>query len=180
MKLNIKFLVMDVDGTLTDGKIYMSDKGELFKAFDIKDGYGIHDILPQYGIIPVIITARSSKILEHRCKELEITECYQGCRQKFDRLKTILADFSDKDNVEYTLQNVAYIGDDILDLKCMELIKKSGGIIGCPSDSVKEVIEVADYVCKRKGGEGAVREFISVLILNSIQTDCINSFYKKE
>ena len=55
MTSNIKFLVMDVDGTLTDGKIYMSDNGELFKTFDIKDGYGIHDILPQYGIIPVII-----------------------------------------------------------------------------------------------------------------------------
>lgn len=62
----IRLLVMDVDGTLTDGKIYMSENGEAFKAFDIKDGYGIKHILPKYGIIPVIITARESKIIERR------------------------------------------------------------------------------------------------------------------
>ena len=160
MKTNIKFLVMDVDGTLTDGKIYMSDNGELFKAFDIKDGCGIHDILPQYGIVPVIITARSSKILANRCKELDITEYHQGCKQKYDKLISILADYSAKDGVEYSLTNVAYIGDDILDLKCMIPVKEAGGFVGCPADSVEKVIEVADYVCKRKGGEGAVREFI--------------------
>ena len=160
MKSNIKFLAMDVDGTLTDGKIYMSNTGELFKSFDIKDGYGIHDILPQYGIIPIIITARSSRIVENRCKELDIIEYHQGCRQKFETLKKILVEYSSKKGGEYSLKNVAYIGDDILDLNCMIPIKKEGGFIGCPSDSVDEVIEVADYVCTHKGGDGAVREFI--------------------
>ena len=101
MKTNIKFLVMDVDGTLTDGKIYMSDNGELFKAFDIKDGCGIHDILPQDGIVPVIITARSSKILANRCKELDITEYHQGCKQKYDKLISILADYYKSTSGEY-------------------------------------------------------------------------------
>lgn len=64
----IKYLVMDVDGTLTDGKIYMGNDGEILKAFNIKDGYGIHDIAIPRGIIPIIITGRSSKILENRCK----------------------------------------------------------------------------------------------------------------
>ncbi len=65
----IKILVMDVDGTMTDGKIYMGKDGELMKAFDIKDGYGIAHLLPQLGILPVIITGRKSEILEHRCRE---------------------------------------------------------------------------------------------------------------
>ena len=72
----IKYLVMDVDGTLTDGKIYMGTSGEILKAFDIKDGYGIHDMLIPYGITPVIITGRSSKILENRCRELSITDLF--------------------------------------------------------------------------------------------------------
>lgn len=80
--MNTKFLIMDVDGTLTDGKIYMADSGELFKAFDIKDGCGIKDILKLYGIIPIIITARQSKILENRCKELDISYLFQGIRKK--------------------------------------------------------------------------------------------------
>lgn len=159
----IKFFVMDVDGTLTDGKIYMSDKGELFKAFNIKDGYGIHDILPLHGIIPVIITARSSIILANRCKELNITEYHQGCKQKYEKLISILEKYSARDNIEYTLNNIAYIGDDIIDLKCMTPIQEAGGFVGCPADSILEVTEIANYVCKRKGGDGAVREFIDYL-----------------
>lgn len=83
----IKLLFMDVDGTLTDGKIYMGENGEVMKAFDIKDGYGINEILPKLGIIPVIITGRTSKIVENRAKELHITELYQG---KHDKLDTML------------------------------------------------------------------------------------------
>ena len=71
--MDIKILVLDVDGTLTDGKIYMSANGELMKAFNIKDGYALAR-LPQYGVIPVIITGRKSEIVVQRCKELKITE----------------------------------------------------------------------------------------------------------
>ena len=70
----IKFLVMDVDGTLTDGKIYMGQSGEMMKAFNIKDGYGIHDILIPAGISPVIITGRKSEIVLNRCSELGIEQ----------------------------------------------------------------------------------------------------------
>ena len=73
----IQYLIMDVDGTLTDGKIYMSNSGEMMKAFNIKDGYGIHDILIPKGIIPVIITGRSSDIVLNRSKELGIIKVYQ-------------------------------------------------------------------------------------------------------
>lgn len=150
----IKFLVMDVDGTLTDGKIYMDVEGEIIKAFNIKDGCGIKDILPEYGIKPVVITARESRILLNRCKELGVTEVYQGVRNKLEKLKEIVDDLS----------KCAYIGDDILDLQCMRPIKESGGKIGCPADAVKNVVSISDFVSKKNGGDGAVREFIEWLV----------------
>ena len=79
---NIKYLVMDVDGTLTDGFIYMSETGEMFKAFSVKDGCGINDIAKPNGIIPIIITGRKSLILTRRCEELGIENVYQGVDNK--------------------------------------------------------------------------------------------------
>lgn len=154
----IKYLVMDVDGTLTDGKIYMGTSGEMLKAFDIKDGYGIHDMLIPYGITPVIITGRSSKILENRCRELSITDLFQGIKDKIDVLKQYLCSNNS------SLQEVAYIGDDLNDLPCMKLVKEAGGIIGCPADAVSSVIEISNYVSSKNGGDGAVRDFIEYLI----------------
>lgn len=150
----IQYLIMDVDGTLTDGKIYISSTGELMKAFDIKDGYGIHDILIPAGIIPVIITGRSSEILLNRCRELEIKDVYQGVKNKIEKLLQITEDLS----------SVAYIGDDINDLSCMEPVKSAGGLIGCPADAVKGVKEIADYIAPHNGGYGAVRDFIEWLL----------------
>lgn len=74
--MDIKFLVLDVDGTLTDGKIYMGPDSELFKAFDIKDGCGIAVLLPKLGITPIVITARESRIVAKRCQELGIAEVH--------------------------------------------------------------------------------------------------------
>ena len=85
----IKLFVMDVDGTLTDGKIYMGKKGEIMKAFDVKDGYGIAHILPKLGIVPAIITGRKSQIVANRAAELGITEVFQGVSDKPETLKRI-------------------------------------------------------------------------------------------
>lgn len=147
---------MDVDGTLTDGKIYMGTGGETMKAFSVKDGMVINYILKPGGIIPVIITARNSMIVQNRCNELGITEVYQGKLDKLATLKGIVG--------EDKLGNCAYFGDDILDFKCMIPIKKAGGIVACPADAVREVKAVADYVCVSKAGEGALREFAEWLI----------------
>lgn len=160
----IRLLVMDVDGTLTDGKIYMSENGEAFKAFDIKDGYGIKHILPEHGIVPVIITARESKILERRCSELDISDFYQGEANKLDKLDDVIKKYSQTDGVELNYKNVAYIGDDVLDLQCMLPIREAGGVVGCPADAVREVQEVSDFISLRKGGGGAVREFIDYIL----------------
>jgi len=166
MKKNIKFLIMDVDGTLTDGKIYMGENGELFKAFDIKDGCGIKDILPQYNIVPIIITARTSKILMNRCNELGIENLHQGVRDKIGKLNEIIKQKSEEDVKEYNYSHCAYIGDDILDLQCMEPIKKAGGVVACPADAVKSVKAVSDFISTKNGGDGAVREFIEWLLRN--------------
>ncbi len=154
-----KYFVMDVDGTLTDGKIYMGDDGEVMKAFNIKDGYGIHDLLPQAGITPVIITGRASHIVVNRCKELGIEYLYQGIRDK----ESFLRDFLARQGA--TPAEVAYAGDDLNDLGCMRYVKEHGGLVGAPADACAQVREVADYVAPMKGGEGAVRAFIEDVLL---------------
>ncbi len=150
----VKYLIMDVDGTLTDGKIYMSPSGEAMKAFNIKDGCGIHDLLIPNHITPVIITGRSSDIVMNRCSELGITAVYQGVGNKLDKLRSIADDLS----------TVAYIGDDINDLSCMEAIKNAGGLTGCPADAVKTILSISHYVADHNGGDGAVRDFIEWLL----------------
>lgn len=159
----IRFLVMDVDGTLTDGKIYMGQDGELFKAFDIKDGYGVKCLLPEANIIPVVITARNSRIVENRCQEMGVAELYQGKMDKYAILLQVLKKYSELDHTEYTLANVAYVGDDLLDLQCMRPIKEAGGYIACPNDAVKEVKDIAHYISVKNAGSGAVREIIDKL-----------------
>lgn len=156
----IKYLIMDVDGTLTDGKIYIGNSGEAFKAFDIKDGCGIHDILPQYDIIPIIITARKSDIVMNRCNELGIKHCYQGCHNKKEFLCDLMENFGEVPvNGKYI--NTAYIGDDIIDISCMEIC----GYTACPADAVEEIKNYVDYICAKNGGNSAVREFIEHLVL---------------
>lgn len=161
---NIRFLVMDVDGTLTDGKIYMGNRGELLKAFDIKDGCGIKEILPEHGILPVIITARNSGIVKYRCEELDIAEYHQGCRNKTPKLREIIENYSEVDGCIYSFANVAYIGDDVMDIPCMLAVKSAGGIVACPSDAAEKVLHLADYICLKRCGEGAIREFIEWLV----------------
>ena len=153
----IKYLIMDVDGTLTDGKIYISNTGELMKAFNIKDGCGIHDIAIPAQIIPVIITGRVSDIVINRCKEIGIKRIYQGVSNKVEKLTREFEDLS----------IVAYIGDDINDLSCMEAIKKAGGLVGAPKDAVEQVRSIAHFVSNHVGGDGAVRDFIEWIIRNS-------------
>ena len=160
MAANIAALVMDVDGTLTDGKIYMSAQGEWCKEFDIKDGYGIHDLLPKAGIVPIIITGRESKIVENRCRELGIIHCYQGCHNKVQKLTELAGKLGLQADENGIYQKIAYIGDDINDLPSMKLC----GAVGCPADAVDEVKNIASFICKMNGGSGAVREFIEWLM----------------
>lgn len=153
---------MDVDGTLTDGKIYMSANGEIFKKFDIKDGYGIHDLLPQAGIEPVIITGRASQIVTNRSKELGINYIYQGCQNKVKKLKEVARQFGLSIDENGRYQGIAYIGDDMNDLPSIRLCE----VTGCPADAAKEVKRIASFVSTKSGGNGAVREFIEWILDN--------------
>ena len=148
--MNVKMLVMDVDGTLTDGCIYIGEQGEIMKAFNVRDGYAITHILPQLGIVPVIITGRVSAIVERRAKELRITEIYQGVTDKLEKLKEVEV----KHGV--SASEIAYIGDDLNDLDCIQHCE----ITACPADAISEVVDEVCYVCHRDGGRGAVREFV--------------------
>ena len=148
--MKIKMLVMDVDGTLTDGRIYMGADGEVMKAFDVRDGYGIKHILPKHDIIPVIITGRRSAIVERRCAELDITELCQGVADKLEKLKALA------DKYGLVREEIAYIGDDVNDIACIQY----AGLSACPADALDKVRSLADYVCSAPGGRGAVRELV--------------------
>lgn len=151
--MKIKLLVMDVDGTLTDGTIYMGPNGEVMKAFNAKDGAGIAHLLPKLGILPVIMTGRCSQILQRRCEELKIAHLYQGVADKLTKLKELSAELG------VCADEIAYIGDDLNDLDCIQFC----GLTACPNDAAAQIREKAGYICRLEGGRGAVREFIDYL-----------------
>lgn len=150
MSRRIKALVMDVDATLTDGSLYIGEHGECIKKFHVRDGYAIHDMLPEMGIIPIIITGRKSQIVLCRCRELGIVHVIQGSTDKVSDLNRIL----EEENI--ALEETAYIGDDVNDLQCMQMV----GVCGCPGDAVREIKQISDYVSDKMGGNGAVRDFV--------------------
>lgn len=153
MSNKIKMLIMDVDGTLTDGKIYISQAGELFKAFNVKDGLGIVKARRE-NIIPVIITGRNSPIVENRAKELGIEEVYQGVSDKSEQTKSLLKKYS------LLFDEVACMGDDENDIPIMKLC----GLCGCPADAMQVVKNQCDYITQKNGGDGAVREFVEWIL----------------
>lgn len=147
----IELVVSDVDGVLTDGRLNIGDDGELFKSFDVKDGYGIVDWQREGEF--AVVTSRSSSIVEHRAAELGITDVHQGVSDKCSKLETL----AEERGLE--LASVAYIGDDVSDVAALE----SAGTGCCPADASREARSAADYVSSRPGGDGAVREVLDYL-----------------
>lgn len=147
---------MDVDGTLTDGKIYVGVSGESVKCFNIKDGCGICEILPLYGVCTAIITGKDTKIVQNRADELRIPYVYQGVKDKGNVIKEL------SEILHLKKEEFAYIGDDINDISAMELC----GLNGCPKDAVTEVKKRCQFISEKNGGEGAVRDFIEWLVCN--------------
>lgn len=152
--MKIKLLVMDVDGTLTDGKINMGPDGEVYKSFNIKDGYAVNEMLPAAGIVPAIITGRTSPIVARRAAELHIAEVHQGQHDKLGTFRMLMEKY------HCVKENVAYIGDDLLDIECM----RESGLVGCPADACPQVLALAHYIAPHRGGDGAVRDFIEYLL----------------
>ncbi|MFI5304533.1 MAG: KdsC family phosphatase [Nitrospiria bacterium] len=143
----IKLFLMDVDGVLTDGRINYDEEGREFKSFHIHDGHGIK-MLKEAGIKTGIISGRKSKAAEARAKELSIDECYMGVTDKTKKFEEILKRLGLKE-IE-----VAYIGDDLPDLP---LLKRVGFSLSV-SNGIDEVKDQVDWVTKKSGGLGGVRE----------------------
>ena len=149
----IRLVILDVDGTLTDGGIYYSEEGIEIKRFNVKDGLGINCGMKQ-GLRFAIITGRESNIVMRRASELGITDIYQGVHNKVEALMSLIAKYRVKP------EEVGYVGDDLNDLNVMEKI----AMPMCPSDAVEEVKDICKFVSKRKGGDGAVRECIEHIL----------------
>jgi 3-deoxy-D-manno-octulosonate 8-phosphate phosphatase (KDO 8-P phosphatase) len=151
----IRILVLDVDGVLTDGSIYISDQGDEMKAFNSRDGHGIK-LLQRAGIETAIITGRISKALEHRTEELGIRHVVQNAKDKRDAILKLSSELG------IDTGEMAYMGDDVVDLPAMALCSMTFA----PSDAMDIVKEKAQYVTKLPGGKGAVREAIEVILKN--------------
>ena len=149
----IKLILLDVDGTLTDGGIYRGNNGEELKKFNVKDGYAIVNA-QKLGIEFGIITGRESELVRTRANELNIKYLYQGISEKtviLDELMRITG---------LQKEEIAYMGDDLNDIKIMKKL----GFSGTPLDGANEVKIIADFISAKNGGEGAVREFIEAVL----------------
>lgn len=146
----IKLLVLDVDGTLTDGGIYITEKGDEFKKFNAKDGIAIRYLLRRGLQVGIISASISKHIVEKRAAMLGIPYCYVGDENKVMILEKWL------EGMNLSFENVAYVGDDINDLSIIGKV----GLSACPADASDKVKMAVTRVLNRKGGDACVREFI--------------------
>ena len=150
----IELVITDVDGVLTDGGRYYSEKGEIMKKFHTRDGMGIN-VLLRNGIRSVIITKEKSKIVKKWAEEMNVVVVYEDAKKKEKLLPKIRKKFKISNN------QIAYVGDDINDIN---LLKKVG-LSACPKNAINQIKRNVDYVCLQNGGEGVIRE-VGDLILN--------------
>ncbi len=150
----IKMLMLDIDGVMTDGGIIMDSEGRESKVFNVRDGHGLV-LVQRHGISVSILTGRTSPVVEHRARDLKITEVYQGALNK----KEIFGQILHKNNL--LPDDVAYAGDDIVDIPVL----KMAGFAVAVADADEMVKKIADYVTVNKGGRGAVREICELLLV---------------
>lgn len=163
----LTLIVLDVDGVLTDGSVIYSNNGDELKAFNIKDGLAIK-IAQRAGLQFAIITGRSSQLLARRAAELGIDIVLQGRSDKLAALSELA------EELDITLQQIAYMGDDLPDLGAIESV----ALGTCPADAASEVVAAADWVATVNGGRGAVRELIEMLLSARGQWDALVSEYR--
>lgn len=149
----VKLLVLDVDGVLTDGKIVYDSAGREIKYFDVQDGYGVV-LCRKAGLKVTILSARSAKPVTQRAKDLKIDRVYQNAYPKITRYEEMLKDFHLKD------EEVCFVGDDLPDLAVLKRV----GFAVAVANANAEVKKKADYVTKKCGGAGAVREVIELIL----------------
>ncbi len=149
----VKILVLDVDGVLTDGRIIYGNYGDELKNFDVNDGLGIL-LVKRSGLKCVILTAKASKIVAKRAKELGIDKVYQGFHYKAVALEKIRKKFKIND------EDICFVGDDLIDIPVL----KKAGLAVCPPNAMDEVRPFAHFITKKRGGHGAVREVCDLIL----------------
>lgn len=149
----IKLVVLDVDGTLTDGGMYFSEKGDQLKKYNTKDGLIIKEISKKGILFGIISHSHYKNMVESRAQMLGIKHVYVGTEDKMSILESWLKELHIK------IEEVAYIGDDINDLD----ILKQVGLSACPADAVEKIKSKVDIILQKKGGEGCVREFCDLI-----------------
>lgn len=149
----LKLFIFDVDGVLTDGKLYYSPKGEEMKVFNVKDGVGIW-ILKEKGFKVVFLTGRKGDALKRRAKDLKIDLLLENVREKEKVLEEIMNNFQCKPEETF------FMTDDIVDLNACRM----AGFVATPRDGAEEIKKISDLVTEKKGGEGAVREAIEIIL----------------
>lgn len=165
---NIKLIVVDVDGTLTDSGIYYDENGNELKKFSTRDAAGFF-ASKVCGIKTMILTGRKCAATTKRMAELQVDYVEQEIKDK----ASYLAHFMEKNH--YSKESVGYIGDDINDYECMRM----SGFVGCPADAAEEVKEIADYIATVEGEKGAVRDVIKYILSSRGQwSAAIKSCYK--
>lgn len=152
---DIKLLVLDVDGTMTDGGVYVMEDGKQFKKFNAKDGMGIKLAMKAGIEVGIISHSLITAMVESRANMLGMKYYYIGQEPKIDILNQWIKDLG------ITTEQVAFIGDDVNDLEIMQLV----GVAACPSDAVDEIKEISEVLLSKKGGEGCVREFVDQHLL---------------
>ncbi len=150
---NIKLIIFDIDGVLTHGTLYIGDGGEEYKAFNSKDGHGLR-MLTECGLQAAIITGRKSNVVKHRMQELGIDTVFQGYRDKRPAFKELL------EKTGLQPEQIAYMGDDVVDLPVMTQV----GMAIAVQDAHPFVLQHADYVTEKGGGNGAAREAIETIL----------------
>jgi 3-deoxy-D-manno-octulosonate 8-phosphate phosphatase (KDO 8-P phosphatase) len=149
----IRILILDVDGVLTDGGIFIDDEGRETKRFDVRDGHGLK-MLMRCDVEIILLTGRTSKAVEHRALDLGIKEVYQGVWNKLE----VFEDISRKKNVGW--EEIAFVGDDVVDVPVL----KRAGFSASVADAAEDVKRVVDYIAEQPGGKGAVREICEIIL----------------
>lgn len=152
---DVRLVLLDVDGVMTDGSIYIDEYGESFKKFNVKDGLAI-ELLHSHGIKTGVISGKASKSLTNRCEKLGFNYIVTGCKNKLPRVEAICSQLG------IALDQVAFVGDDVLDLPVMQVC----GASFAPKDAHSLVLEHADYITTAVGGSGVVREVADSILLN--------------
>ncbi len=154
--LGIRLVLFDVDGVLTDGSIYVGSDGEVLKSFNAKDGVAVA-LLQNHDIKVGVISGKSSDALDFRIKQLKFDYAITGCSDKLEALKEIMKSAS------LNLNQIAYVGDDIIDISVMKEVELSIA----PSDAHELAIDCANHVTSAKGGDGVARESAEFILKKS-------------